>query len=159
MHVFDGRRHFRSDWAIHVAQMRAKVIERYEIMLPAPDVIADGKPLIARVDNNLWIVECPDCKSADIVWFDEGKPDRAHPQMCINCLNAAVGYKWRSITVPRAASRRGIESVLRARPLPHTRNWLPHETLENLIEENTDRDLPAAVSGPAPMLLTPDVER
>lgn len=37
--------------------------------------------------------------------------------------------------------RRGIERLLMMRPIPYTRNWLPGETLTDLLAENIEHGI------------------
>lgn len=157
MYVLDGKRHFLTDWETHVAQQRFRAAQRFGVRVPVADELAKMDPLLARIHDNKWIVDCPDCGSAAMVWFDEQSPDNAHPFLCDNCLNNSVDNRWRAVTAPPASERRALESVLQARPVPQTRNWYPHETMLDLIEENTARDLPVSKGATFRQAL-PDVE-
>lgn len=156
MHVLDGRRHFLTDFDTHVAQVRFRASQRFNARVPTADVTAKAEPLVARVHQNMWIVDCPDCGSAAMCWFDDDS-GAAHPFMCDNCLNNSVDNRWRPVAAPTAAERRGIESVLQARPVPQTRNWYPHESLVDLIDENLAHNL-AVAKGVPQAIVTPDVE-
>lgn len=115
----------RGSLALHAAKAGMKV--------PDLDLRSDTAPLLARVNHNKWIVDCPDCGGAEFVW-----PELL--MMCANCWNGAVGHKWRRVRMP--AERAEIEAVLTARPVPATRNWEITETVAQLQEENTQKGLP-----------------
>ncbi|MDP2718314.1 MAG: hypothetical protein Q8P44_00555 [Dehalococcoidia bacterium] len=91
-----------------------------------PDMGYDtGEPLTAQVRQGYWIVLCP-CGGAEYVWEEGG-------MMCLSCLNAAHGHRYRRTKFPR--KRREIEDILIIRPLIN-RNWLPGETVKDLEREN-----------------------
>lgn len=93
-----------------------------------PGTVAEVAPLVARVYQDAWIVDCPDCGGAEFYWRDS-------PRMfCLSCGNAAVGGKWRPATLPDEAAQ--IERVLDKRPLRASRNWTPWETVAELEAEN-----------------------
>jgi hypothetical protein len=43
--------------------------------------------------------------------------------------------------VPPDDERQAIEAALRVRPDPTTRNWLPGETVADLLRENAEHDV------------------
>lgn len=91
--------------------------------------VSDAEPLLARVYEGSWIVDCP-CGGADFAWLAAGVT------MCGSCGNMGkpMRGKWRRFVI--AGDRRAIERHLLARPVPATRNWLPGETMGSLIREN-----------------------
>lgn len=135
--IFDGRAYFGlklEHWRVgQTAEGRAvnglaQIAARKGLPAPPPlDRVADADPLPARVMHGWWIVDCP-CNGADFVWLDRPL------QWCGSCGNAQLGGRWRRVAVPE--NRREIEKALLARPDPATRNWFPHETVEDLRAEN-----------------------
>lgn len=139
MRIIDGRTHFRAPLAevvLHPRSIHQRNAARYGVKLKdLTDV--DETPIKARLNHGRWIAECPDCKGAEFVHVDEPL------FLCANCLNAAVGNKWRTVTVPN--NRVSIERIMLARPMPMNRNWKPGETLGRLKAENRERGLPEEV--------------
>ncbi len=88
----------------------------------------------AFVNHSRWIAKCPYCAGALTVGLDE-------PIFyCVECGMQAngggpgqPGYAM-DVIFPRFWQ--DIEAVLLLRPDPATRNWLPHETIDDLIQEN-----------------------
>lgn len=135
MKVVDGRGHF--DMSLDDAVRGnpwAFLARRADVRIPPTTHVSDTPPLKARVNHNRWIVDCPDCAGAEFVWLD--KP----LMMCAECFNVAVERKWRRVVLPNNVA--AIETVLKARPIPHTRNWVPGETVSDLKRENKKRGLP-----------------
>lgn len=128
--IVDGRISLRGgsleDWR---TTRLADLASRVGIDVPPLDAIADVPPQPARVNNNQWIVDCPDCNGAEYVWIDG-----PHLMMCAGCWNARLDHRWRPVALP--AEREAIERILRSRPLPGQRNWYPWETLAELADEN-----------------------
>lgn len=81
----------------------------------------------AVVNQGRWVVECPDCGSAQLASLDDRR------FMCVECANVSVAGLWRPIIVPRDSSQ--IARLLAQRP-EKNRNWLPGESLSALREEN-----------------------
>lgn len=81
--------------------------------------------LKAYINHGTWLVKC-ECGGCEKVW-EEGL------MMCMSCLNAKYGHKYRRTTFPK--QRKEIEILLINRPLPN-RNWYPGETLAFLKVEN-----------------------
>ena len=86
-------------------------------------------PLKVYVNYGRWIAECPDCHGAQLACHEDPR------FMCNECGNVAAGNLWRALEWP--ADRPGIEAVLTARP-ERNQNWLPGETVEDLIAETRD---------------------
>ncbi len=107
----------------------AQFAQRFGVTVPPLDQIADTEPVIAIVNCNRWVVQCPDCAGAEFVWR-EGP----HLLMCQSCWNSTVGHKWRRVVIPQEAEQ--VEAILEARPLPDTRNWRPQESLTDLADQN-----------------------
>lgn len=91
----------------------------------------------AFVNDGRWLVFCadPNCAQAERDWGGlrfkkDGTPYGivGNISFCGNCrLLSDVSFP---------ADRDRITEVLSARPVPETRNWMPGETVEDLIEEN-----------------------
>jgi len=136
--ILDGKAYTGAPLRERAARMRGRLRERLGVTVrDCDDVSADAPPLKARVYRNLWIVECPDCKSAEMV-------DTDHPLFfCSNCLNGALDGRWRRVEFPAAKQRAQIEGVLALRPNPDTRNWAPGESVAALKRENREHGHPA----------------
>jgi hypothetical protein len=78
----------------------------------------------ARVYAGNWIADCPVCRSAAVRWFGDPRWE------CRDC-GMTVEVLW-----PTDQLRAGVERLLMMRPLQHTRNWFPGETLHDLLAEN-----------------------
>lgn len=84
----------------------------------------------AEVNYGRWIAHCPVCPGAEMV-------DPEDPRFfCLSCDNAAFGRRMLRVEFPDPITRGVIERLLLARPVPQTRNWLPHETVLHLRQEN-----------------------
>jgi len=77
----------------------------------------------AYVNHGRWVVDCPRefCPTAHQV-------DTPGLFACENC--GATGE------VEFPSYRRDVERVLGMRPVPQTRNWVPGETVDELLVEN-----------------------
>lgn len=105
-----------------------------------PHQLVDDKavPAIAYVNHGRWVADCPTgCGGAMLV-----EPDM--PFVCGNCFNAELHGKWRAVLWPD--DKAGIETELEKRPLPHTANWLPGETVADLRRENREHGLGEGVA-------------
>ena len=82
-----------------------------------------------RCQQGAWIVVCPLCG----LGAQYAAP--SDPRfLCLHCLNEAVGGAWLRVVWP--VSRSAIEAVLRQRQTANA-NWLPGETVKDLVAENT----------------------
>jgi hypothetical protein len=79
-------------------------------------------PVDAEVNHGRWIVPCPKCNGA-------GFASRAWSLSC--CFDCGTAYT--RVVFPVAAD--AIEAALATRPREH-RNWLPTETVDDLLREN-----------------------
>jgi len=106
--------------------MLGKLRKRYQI--PETGYDTESRPLVAFLNEGMWIVQCPDCRGAeaafDECWF-----------FCCSCKNAVTGHKYRRFVFP--PHRKQIEELLDLRPLPN-RNWLPGETLDDIKRDNEE---------------------
>ena len=140
MWVFDGNKHFRAtyqQWAWGpMAPPHRPMVERATLsgvrLRPFADSLEDN-PVLAEVRWNTWIACCPDCRGAEFVWLDNLL------FMCNSCWNGAIGGMWRRVILPPNVAE--IEAALMRRPAPENRNWLPHETVEELLAQNAEHGL------------------
>lgn len=90
-----------------------------------------GTALNVYANHGRWIVSCPTCQGSQLA-------SRTDPRFfCTDCGNVEVEGRWRDIVWPVAVER--ISQALDLRPIPATRNWLPHETPEDIETENLVR--------------------
>lgn len=88
---------------------------------------------LSRSYEGRWIADCPgQCGGAECVDLDN------LIFMCCSCWNAAYDHQWLKVTVPPTERRKQIERLLLKRP-GKARNWLPHETLSDIVTENLAR--------------------
>lgn len=85
-------------------------------------------PLYAFVEHSTWVWQCLDCSH---LWWAEPTFPRA---WCPKCGNIGSAGFSRLIVFPQ--ERNKIERLLKCRTEPKTRNWLVHETLDDLLAEN-----------------------
>lgn len=114
---------------------------RFGIIVPPPPPASEPAPgnVLARVYRNAWIVDCPDCGSAEFVW-------RAAPWfLCSNCWNGKHANAWRAVSFPDNLA--AIEDVLSRRPIPAQRNWTA-ETVDELERENAENGDPSKYVAP-----------
>jgi hypothetical protein len=103
------------------------------------------KKLDARINHGRWIVDCPDCKGAevpermlkkDIFICDECFPGATQGAPEDRGAASAKAYKLdMAYKIKYPPNKSKIEDVLRKRPKPNM-NWLPGETVEDLEREN-----------------------
>jgi len=86
-----------------------------------------GEPIAVFVNEARWIVQCPDCKSAQLAC-------KTDPRfMCHECANVRNGGQWRPTLWPKSVDK--VEVALGKR-LPVNQNWLPSETVADMVAEN-----------------------
>jgi hypothetical protein len=87
----------------------------------------------ASVNWGRWIVDCPACPAALGYWTDAPRPDIVVGAPFFQCwtCGARAEIEW-----PSPQMRHGIERLLLMRPDETTQNWLPGETLIDLMWEN-----------------------
>ena len=88
--------------------------------------IYDFKPLDARIEHARFIVDCPNCNSAEFAFED-------NLFFCSQCKNSDIQGKARRVIMP--PERKQIEEILGKRPIIN-RHWNPGETVEALQNEN-----------------------
>ena len=80
----------------------------------------------ARVYVGDWIIDCPVCGGAQVVGLGD---------VCVDC-ETRLEVRWPSDEV-----RYGVARLLSMRPIRHTRNWSPGETLHDLLGENVQHGI------------------
>jgi hypothetical protein len=100
----------------------------------------------ARVYAGNWIADCPICRSAAVRRFGDPVWE------CRDC-GTGVEVSW-----PAEHVRRGVERLLMMRPLQHTRNWFPGETLHDLLAENVEHDIGPTEEGQHLMIVDDLIE-
>lgn len=99
---------------------------------PPPNGEAVAPVLSVIVEQGRWIVLCPFCSGAELADPDDPR------FYCLTCYCAPVGNKWLLVQWP--AARAGIEAALLVRPEAN-QNWLPGETVADLLAENREAGL------------------
>lgn len=90
--------------------------------------------VVAYVSWGLWVANCPDPDCLGAEHFGHAPiTGRVGGLTAVGFRCARCALVCRSQWPANAAD---IEWVLAQRPRPETRNWLPHETLEDLLVEN-----------------------
>ncbi len=99
-----------------------------------PQGIAVGDVLYAEVKEGQWIVRCDGCANSQFT----SRADKRF--FCVCCLNAVHGGSWVKVAWPedRGEDAERGEAVLLARLLFQHRNWEPHESVQDLIEQNRE---------------------
>jgi hypothetical protein len=87
----------------------------------------------AYVNWGRWVVPCPRCPSALGYWSDAPVPDITTGTPVFRCweCDTRAEIEW-----PSEEMVHGIERLLLMRPDVTTQNWLPGETLVDLMWEN-----------------------
>ena len=80
-------------------------------------------PVVAQVNHGRWIASCPNCQG----------PMPTHPEWGIGCCGDCGCIAGR-VVFP--AQVEAIETLLLQRPLRKTQNWLPSESVTDLMAEN-----------------------
>lgn len=88
--------------------------------------VSDGKPLEARIEHARYIIDCPNCNSAEFAFEDK-------LFFCSICSNSNVEGKILKVKMPK--ERKEIESILSKRLIVN-RHWLPNETVSDLRKES-----------------------
>jgi hypothetical protein len=131
--VRDGRDYFGADLETtlrtHPGFVGAQLALGFAV--PPLDDVADAAPVAATINHGRLIVECPDCRGAEMVW-------RERPLLlCHSCGNRAVGGEWRRVALP--GDLPALEAELSERADAATRNWRPGETVDDLRREREER--------------------
>lgn len=92
---------------------------------PVNKVLGDAVPVV--LNQGRWIACCPDCNGAQLA----SQTDQRF--LCNECANIANGGAWRPTAWP--PDRPAIEAALDRRQ-PANQNWVPGETVADLLAEN-----------------------
>lgn len=82
-------------------------------------------PLVARVDYGRWIGDCHNCRAGVAL----------HPRWTIG-LCFGCGARYASVIFPENITE--IEAALLARPRQENRNWVPGESVDDLLRDNVE---------------------
>jgi len=93
--------------------------------------VAGGKPLEARIEFARYLVDCPNCNSAEFYFEDK-------LFFCSLCNNSSVGGKVYKVKTPK--DRKKIEVILGKRHIQN-RHWREPETVEDLEKENISMEV------------------
>jgi Zn finger protein HypA/HybF involved in hydrogenase expression len=88
--------------------------------------VVDAKPLEARIEYSRYLVDCPNCNSAEFAFEDK-------LFFCSQCKNSDIQGKARKVKMPK--ERKEIETILLKRSIKN-RHWYPNETLQDLEKQN-----------------------
>jgi hypothetical protein len=88
--------------------------------------IYDAKPLEARIEYARYLVDCPNCNSAEYAFEDK-------LFFCSQCKNSDIQGKVRKVKMPK--DRKQIEEILSKRMIKN-RHWFPTESIKDLGTEN-----------------------
>lgn len=91
-----------------------------------PDFDQPAGEVAARVIEAQWVVYCPHCPGVIIV--DDSDP----VHFCPDCLNAGAGGVPQRVVFQHQAA---VERLFARRADPRHRNWLPGESLKDLVRE------------------------
>lgn len=126
--IVDGQRYYGVSLEEFRATLMTALAERVGVRVPPLTDVSDAPPLPARINWARWIVDCPHCASAVLVWLSTPL------MLCLECWNESVGGRWRRVALP--PDTQAVEAALAARPRHRTRNFEPGETVEQLEAEN-----------------------
>jgi hypothetical protein len=90
----------------------------------------DATPVVARLEGGTWLADClcgNGCVTSPALGF----------ACCFGCGAVLI-----SIQFPMRTMIEEIEEIVLQRPRAFNRNWLPHETVDQLKAENLARGLP-----------------
>jgi hypothetical protein len=118
------------------ANRRAEAVLAAYYTGPQPAApIGDAEQVKVFVNDGRWLVQCPHCNSAQLA-------ARSDPRFfCIECQNNGT-MLWAQVVWP--ADPTGIETELSARPHAVNQQWLPSETVADLVAENAANGVVAA---------------
>lgn len=107
-------------------QKHAQFMKRQQRMGARYQVHESPGGRLARIHNNQWLIDC-EC----------GAGNSVHPEWGIACC-FGCGAIHRLIIVP--AEWREITAELVKRENPYDRHWMPGETVDDLKQENRERE-------------------
>ena len=115
---------------------RGSLASWYKVQAAAIGFAFSDKPIghvKAEVNHGHWIVRCPWCRGAE-----EAAP--GEPIFyCMSCGNSGNGGNVAIVDFP--TDRILIEKVLLGRVAIENRNWLPSETVVDLLQENITHEV------------------
>jgi len=79
----------------------------------------------SRIEHGRWVATCINCRTSAYV----------QPEWCLSCCSEC-GCQMRRVDIP--TNYQQIERVLLERPNRENQNWLPGETLDDLLRENKE---------------------
>ena len=85
-----------------------------------------NKTLRAEINHSRWLVNCPHCNNAELLFSDK-------KFFCSECKNEAIEGKLYKVVMPK--DKLQIETLLEPRPI-FNRNWRYPETIDGLAKEN-----------------------
>jgi hypothetical protein len=85
----------------------------------------------ARIEYARYIVDCPNCNSAEFAFED-------NLFFCSQCNNSDIQGKVRQVKMPK--DRKQIEEILGKRAIKN-RHWFPTESVKDLEKENISHGL------------------
>jgi hypothetical protein len=119
------------DWALRLYP--PQFVDRAIPNLTRRGQLDSSTSTVARIEEGHWIAKCPFCPSAQRV-------TPLDPRfICAGldgCLNAPIRGAYATVIFPSTQKQAAIESVLLERPARLNRNWLPGETVADLVVEN-----------------------
>ena len=80
----------------------------------------------ARAYCGMWIVDCERCRNAEQL-------NRFQPAVMCTYCGVHIEIVW-----PPDDMVMSIERLLLMRPIPYTQNWMPGETVADLMKENAE---------------------
>ena len=110
--------------------------------------LVHSRPVVlARAYAGRWIADCPVCSSAAV------QPTNRPTWNCQDC-GTRLEVRW-----PSDDMRQGVERLLSQRPIAHTRNWFPGETLHDLLAENVQHGIGPSAPGEMVAIIGDRIER
>jgi hypothetical protein len=82
-------------------------------------------PVPARINHGRWLTDCPNCHGGALT----------HPEWKLACCGEC-GCIMRRVEFPEMVA--AIETVLLARATRDVQNWVPPETVADLLRENAE---------------------
>ena len=126
----------RNDPQLPGATTAQRIVFRYWIMPGGdegrimPTSTTSKTTVYAHVNHGRWSVRCPWCNSSQNASRDD------HRFFCVECGNAAVSGQWVTVVWPNEVA--AIEEVLSKRPDVKNHNWLPGESVADLVADNNE---------------------
>jgi hypothetical protein len=91
------------------------------------DIAVSAAPAVAYCNHARWVAECPlGDGGATLVMTGQ-------PFLCPVCANVDLGHRWRPVVFPPAHAAICVE--LAKRPRRERANWVPGETVPDLVAE------------------------